>query len=101
MIGQGILEFEYKMMSFQLSFQQRYCQLECCFTIRVIYYFVLFADDTNIFYENFDKEKLEETINKLMMLKELSLWFKVNWLSLNIKKTNYIVFWFQKYRCEF
>ena len=52
--------------------------------------FVLLADDTNIFYENFDKGKLEETINN--ELEEISLWFKVNRLSLNIKKTNYIVF---------
>ena len=51
---------------------------------------MLFADDTNIFYENFDKGKLEETINN--ELEEISLWFKVNRLSLNIKKTNYIVF---------
>ena len=36
------------------------------------------------------KGKLEETINN--ELEELSLWFKVNRLSLNIKKTNFIVF---------
>ena len=49
--------------------------------------FILFADDTNIFFS--DKNH-KDTLNK--ELDNLSVWFKTNKLSLNIKKTNYIVF---------
>ena len=50
----------------------------------------LFADDTNIYYEAELPEKLELVINK--ELKKLQTWLVVNRLSLNIDKTNFIVF---------
>ena len=49
--------------------------------------FYLFADDTNIYYENESLEKLESTVNK--ELKKLYLWLSVNRLALNIEKTNF------------
>ena len=52
--------------------------------------FYLFADDTNIFYEAETPEKLESVINK--ELKHLHTWLIVNRLSLNIEKTNFVVF---------
>ena len=52
--------------------------------------FTLFADDTNIFYSNIDIDILCKQIsNELNML---HVWFNVNKLSLNISKTNYMMF---------
>ena len=52
--------------------------------------FYLFADDTNIYYEAENLDKLELVINK--ELKKLHTWLIVNRLSLNIEKTNFVVF---------
>ena len=52
--------------------------------------FYLFADDTNIYYESASLQDLEKMINK--ELNKLYLWLNVNRLSLNIDKTNYIIF---------
>ena len=52
--------------------------------------FFLFADDTNIYYEADTPAKLEKVINK--ELKKLRIWLIVNRLSLNIDKTNFVVF---------
>ena len=52
--------------------------------------FILFADDTNLFFSCKDITHLFNTVNS--ELDKLSIWFKANKLSLNIKKTNYILF---------
>ena len=52
--------------------------------------FFLFADDTNIYYECDDLNKLQTTINK--ELKKLYEWLCINRLSLNISKTNFVIF---------
>ena len=52
--------------------------------------FYLFADDTNIYYEADNLVNLESTINK--ELKKLRIWLIVNRLSLNIDKTNFVIF---------
>ena len=52
--------------------------------------FYLFADDTNIYYESNSLNELEKSINK--ELSKLYLWLNVNRLSLNIDKTNFIIF---------
>ena len=52
--------------------------------------FFLFADDTNIYYEAESSEQLEQVINK--ELKKLHTWLMVSRLSLNMDKTNYIMF---------
>ena len=52
--------------------------------------FYLFADDTNIYYESNSLNELEKTVNK--ELSKLYLWLNVNRLSLNIDKTNFIIF---------
>ena len=49
--------------------------------------FYLFADDTNIYYE---AESIDKKINK--ELNKLYTWSIVNRLSLNINKTNFLVF---------
>ena len=50
----------------------------------------LFADDTNLFVNG---NNLEDMVNSLNHeLHDISLWLKVNKLSLNIKKTHYMVF---------
>ena len=53
-------------------------------------HFILFADDTNLFFSHPDINHLHSTINS--ELDKLSDWFIANRLSLNIKKTNYIMF---------
>ena len=52
--------------------------------------YILFADDTNIFYSHTDLNTLVTTLN--LELTKLSSWFKCNKLSLNVNKTNYIYF---------
>ena len=52
--------------------------------------FFLFADDTNIYFESDDLLNVEKTVNK--ELKKLYLWLNVNRLSLNVSKTQYIIF---------
>jgi len=51
---------------------------------------ILFADDTNIFLSGPKIDELCITLNT--ELSKLSRWFKLNKLSLNIKKTNFILF---------
>ena len=52
--------------------------------------FYLFADDTNIYYEAESLHHLQNVVNK--ELKKVKLWLDVNKLSLNIDKTNFIIF---------
>ena len=52
--------------------------------------FYLFADDTNIYYESKTLDDIEKTLNE--ELNKLFIWLNVNRLSLNIDKTNYIIF---------
>ena len=51
---------------------------------------IMFADDTNIFLCNDSLKGLECLANN--ELTQFANWFKLNKLSLNIKKTNYILF---------
>ena len=55
-----------------------------------VFSFTLFADDTNIFYKNTSLNQLLTITNN--ELEKLSVWFKANKLSLNISKTNYMLF---------
>ena len=52
--------------------------------------FYLFADDTNIIYANNNLRTLESTVNS--ELAKVSEWLKANKLTLNIKKSNYVIF---------
>lgn len=52
--------------------------------------FILFADDTNVFHTGKNVVDVSTILND--ELKNLSIWFKVNKLSLNISKTNYMIF---------
>ena len=52
--------------------------------------FYLFADDTNIYLESDDPTKLEKIMNK--ELEKLHEWLCINRLSLNITKTNFVIF---------
>ena len=55
-----------------------------------IYDLFLFADDTNLFFSDFDFPTLMKLINSEIL--NLSNWFKANKLSLNIQKSNYVIF---------
>ena len=52
--------------------------------------FHLFADDSNLFYSNKNLKDLEQTINE--ELKNVSDWLGANKLSLNITKSNLVMF---------
>ena len=51
---------------------------------------ILFADDTNIFYYHKDPNLLNTVVNT--ELDELSSWFQANRLSINVKKSNFVIF---------
>ena len=51
---------------------------------------ILFADDTNLFYKGNDADMLADEINN--ELRQISLWLKINKLSLNIGKTHFMIF---------
>ena len=51
---------------------------------------ILFADDTNLFFSGTNMEIMEKEINEELI--HISLWLKINKLSLNVKKTHYMVF---------
>ena len=56
-------------------------------------HFILFADDTNLFFSCKNINELIDTVNG--ELDKLAEWFRANKLSLNISKTNYILFGFK------
>ena len=60
-----------------------------------LFSFTLFADDTNIFNKNTSLNQLFTITNN--ELTKLSVWFKANKLSLNISRTNYMLFLNRKY----
>ena len=51
---------------------------------------IMFADDTNLFYSNENIDTLFETVNKELV--NINVWFQANKLSLNIKKTKFVLF---------
>ena len=51
---------------------------------------ILFADDTNIFYSHTDDSYLMEIVN--LELEKITCWFYTNKLSINVKKSNFIIF---------
>ena len=51
---------------------------------------ILFADDTNLSYRGKDVNVMAQEIN--IELSQISLWLKTNKLSLNIKKTHFMLF---------
>lgn len=51
---------------------------------------VIFADDTNLFLSHKNEFELQKLLNK--ELQNVDNWFKVNKLSINTSKTNYIIF---------
>ena len=58
---------------------------------------ILFADDTNIFCASDDLTTLINSLNQQLTL--INNWFLANKLSLNVSKTNFIIFcpWQRKY----
>lgn len=52
--------------------------------------FYLFADDTNLLYANKNLKILEETVNN--ELANVSNWLNANKLTLNAKKSNFVIF---------
>ena len=51
---------------------------------------LLFADDTSIFYSHSDPKRVQSVLND--ELRNYDMWLKCNKLSVNIKKTNYVIF---------
>jgi len=62
----------------------------------LLFKFILFADDTNLLLSNKNIQDLMRVANQ--EIQKISDWLKVNKLSLNIKKTHFVLFHFrQKY----
>jgi hypothetical protein len=53
--------------------------------------FYLFADDTNMLYSDKNLKSLEKPVNT--ELNGLYYWLTANKLTLNIKKSNFVIFW--------
>jgi retron-type reverse transcriptase len=51
---------------------------------------MMFADDTNLFFSGCNSTELVKIVNA--ELESINKWFKLNKLSLNVKKTNFIKF---------
>ncbi len=51
---------------------------------------ILFADDTNIFLSGNNLKEMTQTFN--VKLAKIHKWLQVNKLSINIDKTNYMIF---------
>ena len=52
--------------------------------------FILFADDTNLFYSHKNTDVLVKTMNQ--ELRKITSWLSANKLSLNVKKTHFMIF---------
>ena len=51
---------------------------------------ILFADDTNLFYAGKDLDEVCKIVSRELNI--LHIWFQVNKLSLNVAKTNFLIF---------
>ena len=51
---------------------------------------ILYADDTNMFYSHTDALYLMEVVN--LELEKITCWFYTSKLSINVKKSNFIIF---------
>ena len=60
--------------------------------------FYLFADDTSIYFDSKDLITLQKVVNR--ELKKVKKWLDANRLSLNISKTNYVIFHSQSKRIK-
>ena len=52
--------------------------------------FCLFTDDTNLLYADTNLKSLEKTVSSELL--KVSNWFNSNKLTLNVKKSNYVIF---------
>ena len=62
---------------------------DLCYVSNVLE-FILFADDTNIFFSHKDINTLSTTFN--LEMTKLSDWCRANKLSINLKKSNFMIF---------
>ena len=51
---------------------------------------LLFADDTSIFFSHSNPNYLENVLNNELL--NIDIWLKCNKLSINVQKTNYVIF---------
>ena len=51
---------------------------------------IIFADDTNLFYSHTDASYLMAVVN--LELEKITCWFYTNKRSINVKKSNFIIF---------
>jgi hypothetical protein len=66
------------------------------FSVKKIGIPILFADDTSIIVSNSNPEKFKSNIN--LVLKETSMWFNSNFLTLNCDKSHFIQFLLKKHK---
>ena len=63
---------------------------DLCGVSKVLELIFRFADDTNIFYSHTDASYLMDIVN--LVLEKITCWFYTNKLSINVKKSNFIIF---------
>ena len=63
---------------------------DLCSVSKVLELIFRFADDTNIFYSHTDASYLMDIVN--LVLEKITCWFYTNKLSINVKKSNFIIF---------
>ena len=61
-----------------------------CFYYILLIFPILFADDTNIFFDGKNIDELVQCMN--CELNKVVIWLAANKLSLNIKKTHFMIF---------
>ena len=61
-----------------------------CLMYQIFLSFFLFADDTNIYYESDNINKLNYKPNRELL--KVKSWLEINKLALNIEKTNFVIF---------
>ena len=70
--------------------QHYFCYTKDICNVSKIFNIILFADDTNLFHTGLHIKTMCQTIS--YELSKINKWFKANKLSLNVLKTNYIIF---------
>ena len=83
-----------QILIFAFKVQKNLPNVKSMFAFKVLKYsksnFDLFADYTSIFCSHSDPSCLESVLNE--ELQNFDVWLKCNKLSVNIKKTNYVIF---------
>ena len=94
----GAQSAQARVLAWERSSQWGAKRPRCRSSVSKLLQFVLFAYDTNIFCSDVNISDLCKNVSS--ELDKLNIWFAVNKLSLNVSKTNFILFGNRKYNGE-